>query len=126
MTPGTKKKDTILLVDDDPDFLELTAENLSPDGYRVITAKTSREAIQAVKDHDISLVITDLRLRRSSGMTLMKNIRKKNPELKVIMMTAYTDPETYLQAIDEGAFDYFHKPFDFETFRKIIKKALNA
>ncbi|MBM4272984.1 MAG: diguanylate cyclase [Deltaproteobacteria bacterium] len=103
--PGEK----ILLVDDDPQFLGLVQEFLEEQGYAVVTAPDSRQALDAVGREGFHLALVDLRLPEVSGLDLLSHIKAKSPDTEVILCTGYADLDTVLQAMHRGAYDYLVK-----------------
>lgn len=116
-----KKK--ILIIDDEKSictFLTLALE----DEYEVFTAQSSKNAYEILEKEKISLVILDLLLGEESGLTVLKDIKEKNAEIAVIMMTAYGDIKTSVEAIKQGAFHYLSKPLDLDELKHYISQAL--
>lgn len=116
-----KKK--ILIVDDEKSictFLSLALE----DEYEVFTAESSEAAYEILEKEDISLVVLDLLLGEESGLAVLKEIKEKNEEIAVIMMTAYGDIKTSVEAIKQGAFHYLSKPLDLDELQHYISQAL--
>lgn len=116
-----KKK--ILIIDDEKSictFLTLALE----DEYEVFTAQSSKNAYEILEKEKISLVILDLLLGEESGLTVLKDIKEKNAEISVIMMTAYGDIKTSVEAIKQGAFHYLSKPLDLDELQHYISQAL--
>lgn len=106
-----KKK--ILIIDDEKSictFLSLALE----DKYEVFTAESSERAYEILEKEKISIVVLDLLLGEESGLSVLKEIKERNPEIVVIMMTAYGDIKTSVEAIKQGAFHYLSKPLDLD------------
>ena len=108
-----KKKDIkILLVDDEPDILEIVGYNLSQEGYKVVTASNGREAIVMAKKERPQLIIMDVMMPEMDGMEACENIRKI-PELAQVIitfLTARSEDYSQLAAFEVGADDYITKP----------------
>jgi sigma-B regulation protein RsbU (phosphoserine phosphatase) len=102
---------TILVVDDVPD-IRLMMEDYLMDKYRVLTASNGVEALEIIVENrdKIDLVITDIRMPRMDGMSLLKEIKTHYPEIGVMMITAYGEISTAVEAIRNGAYDYILKP----------------
>ena len=116
-----KKK--ILIVDDEKSictFLTLALE----DEYEVFTAESSAAAYEILEKEKISLVVLDLLLGEENGLDVLKEIKEKNDEIAVIMMTAYGDIKTSVEAIKRGAFHYLSKPLDLDELQHSIGQAL--
>ncbi|MEK6726428.1 MAG: response regulator [Deltaproteobacteria bacterium] len=122
----SKNADHILVVDDEKDTCLLLNQVLEREGYIVDSANSGVEALNILKNKKISLVITDLKMPEMDGLTLIREARKLKTKAKFIMMTAYGEIETYLDAINIGAFDYLNKPMEINDIRKAVKKALQV
>jgi len=116
--------ETILIVDDEKNYLVVLEALLSPEGYEIITADNARSALRLIEESDLDLVLTDMKMPGVSGMELLEQCKKINPEVPVIMMTAYGTIEMAVQAMKKHAFDYITKPFQNEELKLTIKKAL--
>lgn len=106
----------ILIVDDDPSLLEVLEIALSNRRHSVSQASDVEGALELMGGDGFDLVIADLRLGRESGLDLLKSIREDQNSPPVLMITAYADRKTALQALELGAMDYISKPFDVEEF----------
>ena len=116
--------ETILIVDDEKNYLVVLEALLSPEGYEIVTADNARSALRLIEESDLDLVLTDMKMPGVSGMELLEQCKKINPEVPVIMMTAYGTIEMAVQAMKKHAFDYITKPFQNEELKLTIKKAL--
>jgi len=121
-----KNTQHILVVDDEKDTCLLLSQVLEKEGYDVDTANSGKEALSILKKKKINLVITDLKMPEMDGLTFLREARKLKSKAKFIMMTAYGEIETYLDAINLGAFDYLNKPMEISDVRIAVKKALQA
>ena len=103
---------TILAVDDEPHIVLLLEEFLS-DSYTVLTAGDGREAWEIIQDDacDVSLVITDIQMPHVDGVTLLTMVKQRNPDIGVIMISGTVTVAKAVQAMRQGAEDYFVKPF---------------
>ena len=115
---------TILVVDDDLDLLQLLSLRLRSAGYTVITANSAEKALDEMVLHRPHLVITDLRMDGMDGMTLLGEIRRENPSLPVIMLTAHGTIPDAIDATHLGVFGFITKPFDSKDLLKQIEKAV--
>jgi putative nucleotidyltransferase with HDIG domain len=115
----------ILVVDDDPGLLETLSDALQLEGYEVTTAKAGEEALERLRQEEVDLVITDIKMPGLSGLELLRAIRDKNQILPVIVMTGYASLETAVEAIKQGAYDYITKPFEIEKLLHTVNKAVN-
>lgn len=116
----------ILIVDDEARILLLLQSLLKANGYDVVTAKDGNSALDAVKSDTFDLVITDLRMSPMDGLELFKEIKKLQPDLPVILLTAYASVETAIEALKNGAFDYLSKPFKVDEMLDIVKRAIES
>lgn len=114
---------TILVVDDEETIRFSMAEGLKDKNYRVFTAADGKTASAIMHEKDIDLVLLDIRLPDTDGVTLLKKIRLHFPDVIVIMMTAYGDTESTVACIKAGAYYYLNKPFDIEEIFFQVKKA---
>lgn len=114
----------ILIVDDDENNVVLINEILASEGHKLFSAANGLEALRILEEEDIHLVISDIRMPQMDGIETLKEIKKRKPHLEVILMTAFGEVKSYLDAMDLGAFDYFNKPFDFKMFRDFVNRAL--
>ena len=117
-------REKILVIDDDPNILEVIRARLEAEGYAVATAATAEEALATAKDESFNLVITDLKLSSINGLELMDNLLLVNPDLPVIILTAYGSIESAVTAIKKGAYSYLTKPFDPKALLLNVKNAL--
>lgn len=116
--------DTILVVDDELNYLTVMEALLGEAGYEVLTAASGYEALKIAATTDLDLVLTDMRMPRMNGIELLGELKRLYPDLPVIMMTAYGTVEKAVSAMKTGAFDYVLKPFKNEELLLTIAKAL--
>src|SRR5262245_35631450 len=105
-------KPTILVVDDERAITIAIQRLLSTSGYAVDTALSGEEAIEQLGRSLYHLVITDLSMKKASGMDVLRWVRQHSPDTQVIMITAYGSEKTAVEAMKLGAADYLPKPFD--------------
>jgi two-component system NtrC family response regulator len=117
--------DTILVVDDEKNYLLVMETLLTGAGYEVLTVDSGEEALEQIRRNDLDLIITDMKMPRMSGIELMEQLKQVYPDLPVIMMTAYGTVEKAVEAMKKGAFDYILKPFKNEELLLTIRKALD-
>lgn len=118
--------ETILIIDDESFIRENVQRILNEDGYRVMGAATSSEALEILSSEDIDLALLDLNLGAENGLDLLGSIKETNPDLLVIIITGYGSVETAVDALKLGAFDYMKKPFKADALRVIVKLALQT
>jgi two-component system NtrC family response regulator len=116
--------ETILIVDDEKNYLLVLEALLVDAGYEVITSDSTTEALEITMSHDLDLVITDMRMPGPDGMEFLAQLRSRQPDPPVIMMTAYATVEKAVEAMKRGAFDYITKPFKNEELILTIRKAI--
>jgi DNA-binding NtrC family response regulator len=115
---------TILVVDDELSMLEVLAEMLSREGYTVKTTPKTAEAVEIVQQGQIDLVISDLKMEPTDGLELLRRLKRVDPEVVVIVMTAYASYETAVEAMREGALEYVMKPFKRDEILLKVKLGL--
>lgn len=115
----------ILAVDDEPSMLRLLEISLRQAGYQPVTAKDGREALEVIRKQSVDCVVSDLHMPRMDGLQLLKEIRRDNAELPVIIVTAQGEIKTAIEAMKHGASDYILRPFDLEVLEVAIKRALS-
>src|SRR6202041_3116198 len=123
MLPERKQ---VLIVDDEPNLRKILSAQLTRDGYDVLTAEDGERGLQLLGEHHIDLVITDLKMPKVDGMTLLKRALEEDPELPVVLITAHGPIDTAVEALKSGAFDFVTKPFDKDEVRQIVAKALKT
>ena len=110
----------VLVVDDEPDAVELLTEFLRAKGYEVITASDGEEALRKVKEDRPHLILLDVRMPKLNGMEVLRLVREIDREVGVIMVTAVNEEETGREALKLGAFDYITKPLDLKYLEKSL------
>jgi len=115
----------ILLIEDDVPFCKLLEKFLLKKSFDVVTAFSGSEAKDKLKTTDFNLIITDLRLPDYDGITLMTEIKANHQDIPIVLMTGYSDINTAVKAIKNGAADYISKPFNPEEVLLVITNALH-
>ena len=110
----------VLVVDDEPDAVELLQEFLTSKGYEVFTAGDGEEALRKVKTERPHLILLDVRMPKMNGLEVLRQVRQIDKEVGVIMVTAVNEDETGRQALELGAFDYIVKPLDLEYLERSL------
>jgi DNA-binding NtrC family response regulator len=111
---------SVLVVDDEQNFVNLLDWFLSKRGYEVQTALNGDEALELVEKTSPDLALLDIRMGPVSGLSLLGEIKQRRPEMTVIMMTAYPTSESRSQAFGKGAFAYLTKPVDLQELLNTI------
>ncbi|MBN1879807.1 sigma-54-dependent Fis family transcriptional regulator [bacterium] len=117
----------ILVVDDEKSMCDFLSILLSGEGYSVQSTSNPRAALSLIESGEkIDMVITDLKMPEMNGLELLNGIRESNPEILVIMITAYATTENAVEAMKRGAFDYLIKPFKVDEIKIIVRKAFES
>ena len=119
-----RDENRLLVVDDEDLFRNSLVKLLTMEGYSVLSASDGNEALGLIKENKFQLVITDLKMPGMNGMELMQEIQKLSPDTKVVIITAHGEWNTYLEAMERGAFEYLNKPINKADLFYAVKKAL--
>ncbi len=114
----------VLVCEDDAAMRELVASVLSKLDVEVVQAESSQHALDYLENHDVALLVTDLRMPRVDGLELLRFARAHNSLTQVAMITGYATVESAVEALKAGAFDYIRKPFDNDELRCVAERAL--
>ena len=114
----------ILVVDDEPGMRDLLRILLEKDGHEVLTAADGTAGLARATSHELDLVISDIKMPGLDGIGLLSALRERALTLPVIMVTAYAESDSAIQAMKQGAFDYLTKPFKVDEIRVVIHRAL--
>jgi two-component system response regulator PilR (NtrC family) len=123
-TSGAKPR--ILVVDDEPSMREMLRIVLRRDGYDVLLAENGREAIAALKQERIDLLLSDIKMPDITGVEVLRAAKELNRDVVAFMMTAYASTDTAVEAMRLGAVDYFTKPFSMDELRLKVRQHLEA
>jgi DNA-binding NtrC family response regulator len=118
------KAPSILVVDDDPEMRALLLDVLHNEGYDVVEAKDGTEAVLALRARKFDVILMDKNMPGPSGLDLLPGFRRVCPHSQIIMMTAFGDVASYMEAAEKGAVEYLFKPFRMEEMKDAIAKAL--
>jgi two-component system response regulator HydG len=116
---------SILVVDDDQAHRTMLRSLLSGWGYKVVEADDGQSAIDLVSQRPFDLILMDVRMVKVSGLEALTVIKKYNPSIPVIIITAYSSVESAVEAMKNGAYDYLTKPLDFDKLRLNLQRAMN-
>lgn len=119
------KTHTVLLVDDEPDILELLELTLCKMGLEVTSASNVQDALAKLAERRYSLCLTDMRMPDGDGLQVVQYITQNNLDVPVAVITAHGNMENAVTALKAGAFDYLAKPVSLEQLRALVKSALN-
>lgn len=116
-----KKKNSIIIVDDDDIFLSTVKEGFVLDGYRCETAKSAESAIELIERDFFDIMLTDIALPGMKGLELAEQAKKMRPKMVIIVMTGFVDDFSYDSAIEAGASDFIKKPFTMKELNARIE-----
>jgi DNA-binding NtrC family response regulator len=117
---------SILVVDDDTGLCDTLKDILETEGYEIFTANSSSEASRVAREKQPSLCLVDLKLPDGSGTALLSDLKKTNPDAPCILMTAYADVDSAIQALEKGAFYYLQKPVRPEELVELVELAFET
>lgn len=117
-------KNKIMVVDDEEKVCWAFEQFLTEEGYGVIVASNAQEALSKLSEEKPDLVIMDVRMPGMDGIDALAEMKRIDPEVYVIIMTAYGDMQTAIRAMQAGAYDYIIKPIDLDQVHIVIQKAL--
>jgi DNA-binding NtrC family response regulator len=116
--------DTILVIDDEASQREAVGGYLRKRGFTVLQADNGRRGLEILQGQVVDLVITDLRMPELDGMGVLEAARKTNPDIGVVLVTAFGSVDGAVDAMQEGAFHYLEKPIDLDELDEIVDRAL--
>lgn len=117
---------SILIVDDEENTRIGLSKLLTQEGFEVGSAANGNEALDYLGQKKVNLVISDINMPDMNGLTFLRELSRKFPSINVIMITAYGGVESYLEAMNLGAYEYLHKPVRLEELRSVMKKIFNG
>lgn len=116
--------ETVLVVDDEKNYTLILKTVLEEENFETLTANSGKNALEILEKCDIDLVLADLKMPAMDGIELLDNIKKKNPDIPVIMMTAHGSVDKAVEAMQKGAYTFILKPFENERMVLHINKAI--
>ena len=117
------KEMKMLLVDDEERFLSTTKKLLARKGLDVLTATSGPEALEILREHNVHVVILDVKMPGMDGIATLKQIKRQYPMVEVIMLTGHATAESAVEGLKSGAADYLMKPTDID---ELLQKAREA
>ena len=115
---------TVLVVDDEKNYLVVLEDLLEEEGYKVLTAGSGSEAIDIIHRTPVDTVLTDIRMPAMSGVELLEHLLDFDPDLPVILMTAYAEVDQAVAAMKKGALDHIQKPFDNKDLKRAVARGV--
>jgi len=125
MNPLGQKLKKILVVDDEENARLGLSKLLGQEGYEVDSVGNGYEALDFLSRHKVNLVISDINMPEMNGLAFLREIHRQFPSIQVIMITAYGGVESYLEAMNLGAFEYIHKPVKLDELKSVMHKIFN-
>jgi CheY-like chemotaxis protein len=116
----------ILLVDDEPDIIEVIQDRLEAYGFTVITAGTGLEALKKLSVEKFDGVFLDVKMPEMGGIETLEEIRKRDKKIPVIIITSSSSQQAAIEAVAKGASEYILKPFEWEELKTKIQRVFNA
>lgn len=113
----------VLIIDDEQEFTQALAERMTNRGMDVSTSSSAIEGLQSVEEKSFDVVVLDLQMPEMDGIETLRILKKKKPELQVILLTGHATVEKGIEAMKLGAMDLLEKPADMTTLTEKIKKA---
>jgi len=123
--PAKKKTWTVLVIDDEESMHDSCSQVLSREGYRILTAYFGDQGMSLVREERPDLVLLDLKLPRSSGHDILREIRELDPTIVTVVITGYATVESAVEAMKFGASDFLPKPFTPDELRLIVRRGLD-
>jgi two-component system response regulator (stage 0 sporulation protein F) len=117
-----RKHRKILIVDDEENARMGLSKLLSQEGYEVDSVANGYEALDFLRREKVNLVISDINMPEMNGLAFLRELNRSYPSTSVIMITAYGGVESYLEAMNLGAFEYINKPVKLEELKSVMKK----
>ena len=115
----------VAVLDDEQRMVDVLRMMLSRDGYEVEGFVRSDDALEAIAERPVDVLITDLRMPGPDGLEVLRRARAVVPDLPVILVTAHATVQTAIAALREGAFDYVEKPFDNDALKTLVRRAVD-
>ena len=112
----------MLIVDDDPDMTETLADILTDMGYEVAIAENGYQAIEMVRQNKYDVALMDIKMPGINGVETFKEIKQIRPQIRVIMMTAYSVQDLIQEALKEGAYGVIYKPIDIDKLISLVEE----
>jgi len=115
---------TVLVIDDEKNYLVVLEDLLGDEGHEVLTASSGNEGLDIIRATPVDTVLTDIKMPGMSGIELFEEIRNIDPDLPVILMTAFAEVDQAVDAMKRGALDHIQKPFDNKEIKKAVARGV--
>ena len=123
MSANAKPKHTLLVVDDEPDVCDSVHDLLRRE-FTVLKARSAAEGVRLMQEHEVHIIMTDQRMPQSTGVELLKRVRRGHPKAVRMLFTGYADLESIVQAINQGhIFQFLKKPWQPEELEGAVREA---
>ena len=119
-------KGTVLLVEDNPHIMEINAEVLTAEGYRVLQAENGRTCMELLAENDVELIVLDIMLPDSDGLTLCGEIKAEHEEIPILFLSALGENSQIIEGLRAGGDDYLPKPYDIGVLLARVEARLRA
>jgi DNA-binding NtrC family response regulator len=113
----------VLIIEDDESARVRLAKEIQKEGFVVLTAENGRIGVELLEKEQPEIVLSDLKMPEMSGMEVLKAVKQVSPATQFILMSAFGDMDTVIEALREGAFDYIKKPIDLNLLTEILNRA---
>lgn len=114
----------ILIVDDEENARMALSRLLAKEGFQVDNVSNGFEALNYLRQQIVQVIVTDINMPEMDGIAFLRELNKNFPKVSVIMLTAYGGVESYLEAMNLGAFEYINKPVKIDELKLILKKIM--
>lgn len=121
-----KNAKRILLVDDEENARIALSRLLTRGGYVVDDVANGFEALNYLREHEVTLIVTDINMPEMDGIEFLREVNRLFPGSTVIMITAYGGVESYIEAINLGAFEYINKPVKIEELKSVLERVFSG
>ena len=121
-----KNAKRILLVDDEENARIALSRLLTRGGYIVDAVANGFEALNHLREHDVNLIVTDINMPEMDGIEFLREVNRSFPGSTVVMITAYGGVESYIEAINLGAFEYINKPVKIAELKSVLERIFSG
>ncbi|MCL5124501.1 MAG: sigma-54 dependent transcriptional regulator, partial [Deltaproteobacteria bacterium] len=115
---------SVLIVDDERNYLFVLEDLLTDEGYHVLTASSGNEAVEILSNQKVDAVLSDIKMPGMNGIELLERVMANDPGLPVILMTAFAEVDQAVSAMKKGAIDHIQKPFDNDDIKRAVARAV--